>query len=622
MPKGRILAVDDQRYFRELLEGMLTEEGFEAQTASSGEEALRMLEHSDFEILITDLVMPGMDGNELVHRVKERNPNQDIVVITGVVDVRTAVDAMKLGATDYLLKPFDRKTLATALEGIMQNRRLRDEHARLLAENIDYLAEHSLLEWALRFYSCLSVSTLAERVVEGLCVLTKAQGGVLWISDDDEPDRMVLAAARGLVRLDEEPAALTLEDLPPELREGGAPRAGGGAEDIYLPLRRQSRLVGVARLTDRLGGEPFGEGDRSRAEKLLGYAEPALANALRVRTLERRSLRDPATGAYIREYLDDVARNEIEKANRFGRSVSVFKLELGPLEELRKRLGPEKLQSWRAEVANRLQGLLRATDVLAVDGETAFCALLPEADALGAAVFKQRARRDLESGDLFAPIEATGRSAPQLATATYPIDGTQFELLAALLDTRIEEESRSLVGQLGLDRLSFAEALEALLRGGKPEPPETAGEIARFVLGELGRRPRDRGLVFVAPGPALADAVREGLEALGGIATRTAIAVVADGEKPKDAGPAVTWLAPDRAPDLAPFLLHYGEGAAYLLVRDADDGPEGVRMFHSDDRSLVEHLAFRLQRELAVPQMLELAQERTGQRPPAPGEGS
>ena len=103
MPKARVLAVDDQRYFRELIEEFLTAEGFETQTAASGEEALHILERSAFDIVLTDLVMPGMDGSELVHRVKSRNPEQDIVVVTGVVDVRTAVDAMKLGASDYLL---------------------------------------------------------------------------------------------------------------------------------------------------------------------------------------------------------------------------------------------------------------------------------------------------------------------------------------------------------------------------------------------------------------------------------------------------------------------------------------------------------------------------------------
>ncbi len=177
MPKGRILAVDDQRYFRELIEGLLSEEGYEAQTAASGEEALRILEQSAFDIVLTDLVMPGMDGCDLVHRIRERDPEQNIVVVTGVVDVKTAVDAMKLGANDYLLKPFDRTTLVSSVEGLLQNRRLRSEHARLLAENIEFMGEQSLFERSMGLFTCLAVEPLAQRIVESMCMEARAQGG-------------------------------------------------------------------------------------------------------------------------------------------------------------------------------------------------------------------------------------------------------------------------------------------------------------------------------------------------------------------------------------------------------------------------------------------------------------
>ena len=175
MAKARVLAVDDQRYFRELIAGMLGEEGYEAETAPSGEEALSILETSDFDLVLTDLVMPGMDGTELVHRIRARDPDQEIVVVTGVVDVKTAVDAMKLGANDYLLKPFDRRTLATTIETVLQNRRLKNEHARLLAENIEYMGERSLYERALGLFSTLSIDALAMRIAESLAIETRAQ---------------------------------------------------------------------------------------------------------------------------------------------------------------------------------------------------------------------------------------------------------------------------------------------------------------------------------------------------------------------------------------------------------------------------------------------------------------
>ena len=111
MSQGRILAVDDQLYFRVYLEDLLCEADYEVVTHASGADALAALEAGGFDVVITDLVLPGMDGSELVQRVKERWPNQEIVVVTSVGDVKTAVDAMKLGATDYLLKPLDRPAL-------------------------------------------------------------------------------------------------------------------------------------------------------------------------------------------------------------------------------------------------------------------------------------------------------------------------------------------------------------------------------------------------------------------------------------------------------------------------------------------------------------------------------
>ena len=175
MSKARILAVDDQRYFRELVEGLLQDEGFEVTTAASGEEALHILDREDFDVIVTDLVLPGIDGTELVRRIRERLPEQDVVVVSGVVDVKTAVEAMKLGAIDYILKPFNRAALIDSIEKILQRSRLRDEHARLMEENLEFMGVLSLLERAAGLFSTLAVEPLAERLVEGLCVEARAQ---------------------------------------------------------------------------------------------------------------------------------------------------------------------------------------------------------------------------------------------------------------------------------------------------------------------------------------------------------------------------------------------------------------------------------------------------------------
>jgi diguanylate cyclase (GGDEF)-like protein len=614
VPKARVLAVDDQRYFRELIEEFLAAEGFEAQTASSGEEALHLLERSAFDIVLTDLVMPGMDGSELVHRVKQRDPEQEIVVVTGVVDVKTAVDAMKLGATDYLLKPFDRAALSRCLEGILQKRRLQSEHARLLAENIEFMGERRLFERALGLFACVAIPPLAERIVEGLCQETQAQGGVLWVAGED--GGFELAAARGIVRVDREPEKLDEGQVPAALRDErtgsllwpAEPEREGAPPVLFVPLRREGDLIGVARLTDRLEGDAFDDVDRVCAQKFARHAEVALANALRFAAIEKRALEDPVSGAYTAQYFQDVVRNEIEKSNRFGRSFALVELDLGPLDALRRESGEPAVQMLLTGVAEELARLLRASDLLATGGERRFRVLLAEADSLGAAVLKRRVLLALAASDLFTRLGASARPDPLLGTAVYPRDGATLEALMRALDERIEEERRSPVRRLGLDRMTIPEVLRSLLAQGAPERSEAASQIARFVVSEVGRRPQERGLLYAAPGTALDGAVREGLEVLSGVPTRTELVVIADGERPRFSEPAVSWLSPEQLPHLAPFVIHYGDGPAYALVRDARDEGGKARFFHTSDRSLVEHLAFRLQRDLAVPSRLPLTE--------------
>ena len=169
------------------------------------------------------------------------------------------------------------------------------------------------------------------------------------------------------------------------------------------------------------------------------------------------------------------------------------------------------------------------------------------------------------------------------------------------LDARVVEARESRTVQLGLDRLSLAASLQALVRHGEPQRPEMAQQIASFVLSEVGRHPREQGLLYMATGGVLEDAVREGLESLREAKVSTELVVIGDGDRAAFDSPAVTWVPTEHAPGIPPCLVHYGDGPAYALIREeARDGVE-ARTFHTDDRSLVEHLAFRLQEELALP---------------------
>ncbi|TMA36082.1 MAG: response regulator [Deltaproteobacteria bacterium] len=610
MPRGRILAVDDQRYFRELIEVLLVEEGFEVQTCASGEEALRLLDHAVFDVIVTDLVMPAMTGIDLVQRVKERDPEQEIIVVTGVVDVQSAVDAMKVGATDYLLKPFDRATLSSALEGILQRARLRQERDRLLAENIEFLGERALFERAIALFRATTLEALSEKVLDGVCRETGAQGGVLWWQAEDAPAELRLLVAHGLVRLEEERAQLGAGELPQALRETGATTAlvdwsdpnGLPRPALVVALRRGGALVGLFRLTDKLGGELFDDVDRACAEKFLSFADAAYRNVERFQRLERRTLQDPDTGAYRIEYLHDVVRNEIEKANRFGRSFSLVSLAIEPLAPLRKRLDDQAFRNWHGSLARYLARQLRATDLLAVEGEGQFCLLLVETAAVGAATFKQRTRLALGRGEPLAAVKAALRPEVIAGSVSYPGDATQHEALLRLLERRLGEDRRARERERRLAALPIGDALTRLIESGEGEPAPAVASLFQFAISEVGRRPRERNLMFCRPGALFADALAEGLRRRPDAACETELVVLADPLGVGMAEQGVTWLPADAVAG-PPFAVHFGDGPSYVLVADVNGEPGHVRWFHSADRSLAESLAFRLQRELRVPRL-------------------
>jgi FixJ family two-component response regulator/GGDEF domain-containing protein len=610
MPKARVLAVDDQRYFRELIEGLLTDEGYEVQTASSGEEALHILEREDFEIVVTDLVMPGIDGSQLVERIKERIPDQEIVMVTGVVDVKTAVEAMKQGATDYILKPFDRKILTRSLEKILQRRRLRDEHARLMAENLEIMGVLSLYERVAGLFSTLSLEPLAERLIEGLCLETRAQGGVLWVVEDLESQRLRLISARGIIRVDEEPEELDVARLGDEFRahmlEGGTlaqplRRGGNEGEALYIPLRHSGSLIGIARLSDKLDADHFNDRDRAAAEKFVGFGSSAVVNALRFRSLERRSFRDPTTKAYTHAYFTDVVRNEIQKAGRFSHRFSLIRIEWRGMAELRRTRSETQFGQWLEALVQQLGSALRSTDLLATESESSYWVLLPETDALGGAVLKQRIREVVESGALMTGHEGEARPRLTLASATYPTDGTQLDGLSEVLERRLAENRESNLEGLSVGDHPFADLLEALLERAEPESPEMPAQITRFLLDDLARRPRDRGLLFISPGHGALPSLIDGIESLARHGTRTEMVVVSDCAEEVDGSVPITWVPPATLGTDRPFLLYYGDGPAYAMLTDHKQTAEGLGFFHTSDRVLVEHLVFQLQRDLGIP---------------------
>jgi len=128
MDEVKILIVDDELVMRESLAAWIQRDGHDVRTAESGEEALEKIERTRFDILIMDIKMEGMSGLEVLSLVQENDPDVSVVMITAYGSISTAIEAMKNGAFDYLLKPFDPEELGVLIEKIIAHRAQANEN--------------------------------------------------------------------------------------------------------------------------------------------------------------------------------------------------------------------------------------------------------------------------------------------------------------------------------------------------------------------------------------------------------------------------------------------------------------------------------------------------------------
>ena len=141
MAGDRILVVDDEESIREIVCSMLTTASYKCRQASSGMEALALLESGEkFELMLSDLMMANLDGIGLLERTKERYPDMPVVMVTAVHDISVALAAIRNGAYDYLLKPFEREQLLATASRALENRRLKLEN-RAYQTDLEALVE-------------------------------------------------------------------------------------------------------------------------------------------------------------------------------------------------------------------------------------------------------------------------------------------------------------------------------------------------------------------------------------------------------------------------------------------------------------------------------------------------
>jgi two-component system, NtrC family, response regulator AtoC len=180
----KILVVDNEPEMVTLLQRHLAGEDWAVVAATSGAEALTALEREDFDVILTDLVMDGVDGLALLREAQQRDPAPRVVLMTAFGSLESAIEAIRLGAYDYLTKPFRMEQVSVAVRRAIDDRRLREENRRLKAA----------VDQRYGFESILGRSPALERVFEQVRAVASSDASILLVGESGTGKELVARA--------------------------------------------------------------------------------------------------------------------------------------------------------------------------------------------------------------------------------------------------------------------------------------------------------------------------------------------------------------------------------------------------------------------------------------------
>jgi signal transduction histidine kinase/DNA-binding response OmpR family regulator len=318
----RLLIVDDEPELLAILQEFLGEE-FELEAAATGTEALESLARGTFAVVLTDINLPGADGIAVLRAAKAADPETEVILLTGNASTMTSIEALRDGAYDYLVKPFDLLELDQSLRRALEGRRLREENRRFVAQlqaaNEDLHASEEALrrhrdqlkgmveestrrvrtlhELGQEITSSLNLDRTLGLVLEKSLELTGATEGLLFLADEPGGP-LACREARGPARDAKASAdlAASLGPLNERLRIGHAPAGakvalpdGESREAYAVPLLQEGEVRGIVVILTP-GGIALSGDDRDLLGGLAAQAAIAVHNATvftRMRDLER-----------------------------------------------------------------------------------------------------------------------------------------------------------------------------------------------------------------------------------------------------------------------------------------------------------------------------------------------
>ena len=434
----RILKVEDDIFFREVFSDLLKEDGYIVDVAASGEKALEMMAHDEYQLVVTDLVMQDVSGLDILSKVKQQDSTVDVIMVTGHANMETAIYALKNGARDYLVKPINHDEFKHTVAKCMEQRRLLDENQELKGLINIFKVSQTIA-------NCLDLESIYSLVLDALAKEISANRGLGYFYDGS--DNLSLKEIKGFseetgtklgelilanydVWKDETHSSKLLHDFLPTGIDLGLDACGELKDAIMLFVRYKSVLQGIVILFSEPGKGFSDETNLKNLIFLIDQSSLALENAARYNTAKNLLYMDELTGLFNYRYLDIALEREIRRAERYGSNLSVLFLDIDMFKNVNDKHGHLIGSKVLTEMGMLMKRSVRDVDTVIRYGGDEYTIILVETGMEGAATVAERIRSTIEAHAFIACEGFDIKLTVSMGYACYPEDSkSKVELL-------------------------------------------------------------------------------------------------------------------------------------------------------------------------------------------------
>lgn len=441
MGNGRVLVVDDDAFFRIASSDILTGAGFHVQTASSGTEAINLIEHGEFDVVVTDLVMPDISGLEVLEKAKQINALLDVIVVTGHSSIDTAVAALKKGAFDYIRKPLNADELILAIKGCLEKK-------ALIEENFEIKHFLKLYEVSRSLASTLELNRLYSLSLDAMLQIVPAEAGILVFYEQDmakldiKAERHIaLSSASTLVQAFSQVCGVELKNLSSvmvisknEAKWQSMEELKAYGSMLLAPVVKGADAIGFFMLLSKPGGEVYGVKEIKNAMFIAEHASQSFEHARKFADAKEMAYIDSLTNLYNGKYLEIALDRELKRAMRLMMPVTALFLDLDNFKMINDRNDHLVGSKVLVEIAKILLQNVRDVDTVVRYGGDEYVIVLVDAGHEMGMRVAERIRLAIANHNFLKDEGLDVRVTASIGMATFPIHTRDKKELLKMAD--------------------------------------------------------------------------------------------------------------------------------------------------------------------------------------------